>query len=144
MTTIDEIADGIYRIFTPVAIPGAGSFSFNQYLIADDQPLLFHTSLRRLCPQVRGAIARVMPVERLRWLAFSNFEADECGALNAFLALASQAEPLCGRIAAMVSVGDYADRPPRALADGESVALGRHSVQWLSTPHRRMPGNVAI
>ena len=76
-----------------------------------------------------------MPVERLRWLAFSHFEADECGALNQFLAAAPRAEPLCGRIAAMVSVGDYADRPPRALDDGESVALGRHRAQWLDTPH---------
>jgi flavorubredoxin len=135
MTDIDEIADGIYRIFTPIDIPGAGGFSFNQYLIADDEPLLFHTGLRRLFPQTREAVARVMPVERLRWLAFSHFEADECGALNQFLAAAPQAEPLCGRIAAMVSVGDYADRPPRALDDGESVALGRHRVQWLSTPH---------
>ena len=135
MTSIDEIADGIYRIFTPIDIPGAGGFSFNQYLIADDEPLLFHTGLRRLFPQTRDAVARVMPVERLRWLAFSHFEADECGALNQFLAAAPQAEPLCGRIAAMVSVGDYADRPPRALDDGESVALGRHRVQWLYTPH---------
>ena len=135
MTRIDEIADGIYRIATPVDIPGAGGFSFNQYLIEDDEPLLFHTGLRRLFPQVREAIARVTPVERLRWLAFSHFEADECGALNAFLAVAPRAEPLCGQVAAMVSVGDYADRPPRALDDGEGVALGHHSVQWLYTPH---------
>jgi flavorubredoxin len=135
MTTINEIADGIYRIFSPVEITGAGSFSFNQYLIVDDEPLLFHTGLRRLFPPVRAAIARVMPVERLRFLAFSHFEADECGALNEFLSVALRAEPLCGRIAAMVSVGDYADRAPRALDDGETVALGRHSVHWLSTPH---------
>jgi flavorubredoxin len=134
MTTIDEIADGIYRIFTPIDIPGGG-FSFNQYLIAGDEPLLFHTGLRRLFPQIRDAVARVIPVERLRWLALSHFEADECGALNQFLASAPQAEPLCGQIAAMVSVADYADRPPRALDDGESIALGRHSVQWLYTPH---------
>jgi flavorubredoxin len=135
MTSIDEIADGIYRIFTPVEIPGAGGFSFNQYLIDDDEPLLFHTGLRRTFPEVREAIARVMPVERLRWLAFSHFEADECGALNQFLAVAPQAAPLCGRIAAMVSVGDYADRPPRALDDDETLALGRHRVRWLDTPH---------
>ena len=135
MTSIDEIADGIYRIFTPIDIPGAGGFSFNQYLIADDEPLLFHTGLRRLFPQICEAVARVMPVERLRWLALSHFEADECGALNQFLAAAPRAEPLCGRIAAMVSVGDYADRAPRALDDGESVLLGRHEVRWLDTPH---------
>ena len=135
MTSINEIADGVYRIFTPIDIPGAGGFSFSQYLIADDEPLLFHTGLRRLFPQICEAVARVMPVERLRWLALSHFEADECGALNQFLAAAPRAEPLCGRIAAMVSVGDYADRAPRALDDGESVLLGRHEVRWLDTPH---------
>jgi flavorubredoxin len=135
MTSVDEIADGIYRIFTPIDIPGAGGFSFNQYLIADDEPLLFHTGLRRLFPQISEAVARVMPVERLRWLALSHFEADECGALNQFLAAAPQAEPLCGRIAAMVSVDDYADRTPRTLDDGESIVLGRHEVRWLDTPH---------
>ena len=134
-TTIDEIADGIYRIFTPVEIPGAGGFSFNQYLVIDDAPLLFHTGLRKLFPQVRDAISRVMPVERLRYLAFSHFEADECGALNEFLAAAPEAEPLCGRIAAMVSVGDYSDRAPRALADGEAVPLGRHVVRWFDAAH---------
>jgi flavorubredoxin len=95
MTSIDEIADGIYRVFTPVAISGAGGFSFNQYLIVDDEPLLFHTGPRRLWTQLNEAVSRVMPVERLRWLALSHFEADECGALNRFLQAAPQAEPLC-------------------------------------------------
>jgi flavorubredoxin len=134
-TTIDEIADAIYRVSTPVEIPGASGFSFNQYLIVDDAPLLFHTGLRGLFPAVQGAIATVLPVEQLRYLAFSHFEADECGALNQFLAVAPAAEPLCGQIAAMVSVNDYADRAPRGLADNEVVALGRHSVRWLDTPH---------
>src|SRR5262245_60132722 len=137
MARIDEIADGIYRISTPVEIPGAGGFSFNQYLIEDDEPLLFHTGLRRLFPQVRDAIARVMPVERLRWLAFSHFEADECGALNAFLAVAPRAEPLCGRVAAMVSVGDYSDRPPRARRrrDGGARAAQRPLALYPHLPH---------
>jgi flavorubredoxin len=134
-TTLNEIADGIYRISSPIEIPGAGGFSFNQYLIADDMPLLFHTGLRGLFPAVREAIARVLPVADLRYLAFSHFEADECGALNEFLAAAPRAEPLCGQIAAMVSVNDYADRAPRGLADGETVALGRHSVRWLDAAH---------
>jgi flavorubredoxin len=134
-TTIDEIAARIYRISTPVEIPGGGGFSFNQYLIEDDEPLLFHTGLRRLFPVVEEAVERIMPVERLRYVGFSHFEADECGALNAFLAAAPRAEPLCGQIAAMVSVNDYADRPPRALDDGETVSLGAHSVRWLDTPH---------
>jgi len=133
-TSVDEIADGIYRINTPLDIPGGG-FSFNQYLIVDDAPLLFHTGLRRIFPAVRTAITRVMPVERLRYLAFAHFEADECGALNDFLAAAPQAEPVCSRIAAMVSVNDVADRPAHALGDGEVLTLGRHRLRWLDAPH---------
>jgi flavorubredoxin len=134
-TTIDEIADRIYRISTPVEIPGGGGFSFNQYLIDDDQPLLFHTGPRRLFPVVAEAVGRIMPIDRLRYVGFSHFEADECGGLNEFLAAAPRAEPLCGQIAAMVSVSDYADRPPRGLDDGETISLGQHSVRWIYTPH---------
>lgn len=134
MTAIDEVADGIYRISTLVEA-SFGMFSYNQYLIADDEPLLFHTGKRAFFEQTREAIARIMPVERLRYISFSHFEADECGALNELLALAPQAVPLCGKIAAMVSVHDYADRPPRALDDGETIRLGRHEVQWLYSPH---------
>jgi flavorubredoxin len=135
-TNVHEIADGIFRINTPVVLPGdAGGFSFNQYLIVDDEPLLFHTGLRQLFPLVREAVAHVMPVERLRHVSFSHVEADECGALNEWLAAAPQAAPLCGTVAAIVSIGDLADRPPRALADGEVVSLGRHRVQWLDAPH---------
>ena len=135
-TNVHEIADGIFRINTPMVLPGdAGGFSFNQYLIVDDEPLLFHTGLRHLFPLVREAMAHVMPVERLRHVAFSHVEADECGALNEWLAAAPQAAPLCGTVAAIVSIGDLADRPPRALADGEVVSLGRHRVQWLDAPH---------
>jgi flavorubredoxin len=133
-TRIDEIADGIYRISTPfAAVPGG--FSFNQYLIEDDEPLLFHTGLRRLFPAVRDAIARVLPVERLRWIAFSHVEQDECGALNDFLAAAPRAEAACSRVGAMISIGDLAARPPRALADGEALRLGRHEVVWWDAPH---------
>lgn len=134
-TAIDEIEDGIYRIHTPIALPDGGGFSFNQYLLVDDAPLLFHTGPRKLFPSVRGALARVLPPERLRYIAFSHFEADECGALNEFLAAAPRAEPLCSTVAAVISVEDYADRPPRALANGETVSLGGHSVRWLDTPH---------
>lgn len=133
-TTVDEIADGIYRISTPVdAIPGG--FTFNQFLIDDDEPLLFHTGLRRMFPLVRDAVARVLPIERLRYISFSHFEADECGSLNEFLAAAPHAQPLCSNIAAMTSVNDVSDRPPRTLADGESLELGRHEVEWYDTPH---------
>lgn len=133
-TRVDEIANDIYRISTPVSVV-PGGFTFNQYLIADDAPLLFHTGLRRMFPLVSEAIASVMPIADLRYISFSHFEADECGGLNEFLAAAPNAEPLCGQIAAMVSINDIADRPPRGLDDGETVSLGTHSVQWLATPH---------
>lgn len=135
-TRVDEIADGIFRISTPVppsVVPGG--FTFNQYLIRDDEPLLFHTGPRKLFPAVREGIERVVPVARLRYVSFSHVEADECGALNDFLAAAPRAEPICGQIAAMVSIGDLADRPPRALADRESLVLGRRTVEWIDAPH---------
>lgn len=86
-------------------------------------------------PLVREAVASVLPVERLRYIAFSHVEADECGSLNEWLAVAPQASPLCGTVAAMVSISDLADRPPRPLADGETLALGKHLMRWFDTPH---------
>ena len=135
-TRVDEIADGIFRISTPVppsVVPGG--FTFNQYLIRDDEPLLFHTGLRMLFDAVRAGIERVVPISTLRYVSFSHVEADECGSLNKFLAVAPQAVPLCGQIAAMVSIGDLADRPPRVMADQESLSLGQHVVQWIDAPH---------
>src|SRR6185295_18126937 len=117
-TNVHEIADGIYRINTPVVIEGAGGFSFNQYLITDDAPVLFHTGPRKMFPLVREAVATIMPVERLRYIGFSHVEAD-----------------VCGTLAAMVSISDLADRAPRALTDGELLSLGNHRVRWLDTPH---------
>jgi flavorubredoxin len=133
-TRVDEVADGIYRISTPLAtLPGG--FTFNQYLVVDEEPLLFHTGPRKLFPLVSEAIAAVMPVERLRYVGLSHFEADECGALNELLAAAPSAVPVSGQVAAMVSVSDFATRPPRALADGETLALGERRVRWLDAPH---------
>jgi flavorubredoxin len=134
-TNVHEVADGIFRINTPVVIEGAGGFSFNQYLVTDDEPLLFHTGPRKMYPLVREAVATVMPVERLRYIGFSHVEADECGSLNEWLGAAPQSVPLCGTVAALVSIGDLADRPPRALADGEQLTLGRQAVRWFDTPH---------
>jgi flavorubredoxin len=135
-TNVHEIAEGIFRINTPIEIPnGPGAFSFNQYLVVDDEPLLFHTGPRRMFPLVREAIASVLPPERLRHIAFSHFEADECGSLNDFLAIAPNAVPVCSRVAALVSINDIADRAPRALADGETIAIGKHTFRWLDAPH---------
>ena len=135
-TNVHEIAAGIYRINTPVVLPdGAGAFNFNQYLIVDDEPLVFHTGPRRMFPLVSEAIARVVALDRLRYIAFSHVEADECGSLNDFLAAAPDAVPVCSRVAAMVSVNDIADRAARPLADGELLQLGQHEVRWYDTPH---------
>ncbi len=134
-TNVYEVAEGIYRINTPVVIEGAGGFSFNQYLVADDEPLLFHTGPRKMFPLVREAVASVLPVETVRHIAFSHVEADECGSLNEWLGVAPQSAPLCGTVAALVSISDLADRAPRALADGERLPLGRHSVRWFDAPH---------
>lgn len=135
-TNVYEVAEGIYRINTPVVMDeGPGGFSFNQYLILDDEPLLFHTGPRKMFPLVREAVASIIPVEQLRYVGFSHVEADECGSLNEWLAVAPQSSPLCGTVAALVSINDMADRLPRALADGELLSLGKHSVQWFDTPH---------
>ena len=134
-SNVHEIADGIYRINTPVAIPGGPDFNFNQYLVKDDEPLLFHTGPRGLFPLVAEAIGKVLPVASLRHIAFSHFEADECGSLNDFLAAAPAASAVSSRVAAMVSVNDFAIRAPRAMADGELLRTGRRTFKWMDAPH---------
>lgn len=135
-TRIDEIAEGIHRISTPVPpeiVPGG--FTFNQYLIVDESPLLYHTGPRKMFPLVFEAIESILPVNALRYVSFSHYEADECGSLNEFLEAAPHAEALCGSIAKMVSIDDIAIRPAVALADGEELSLGSHVVRWIDTPH---------
>lgn len=136
-TSVCEIADGIYRISTPVPPnPGLpGGFTFNQFLIDDDEPLLFHTGPRKMFGVVREAIEAVMPVSRLRYLGMSHFEADECGSLNEFLAVAPDAAPLCGMVGKLVSIDDVADREARGMSEGEQLSLGKHAVRWLDAPH---------
>ena len=135
-TTLDEIADGIYRVSTWVAdiAPPAG-FSFNQFLIDADEPLLFHTGPRAMFPLVSEAVGRVVPVERLRWITFGHLEADECGSMNEWLAAAPDASVAHGMMGCLVSLNDMADRPPRPLADGEVIDLGGKRVRHIDTPH---------
>ena len=136
-TRIDEIADGIYRLSTFVQdiAPPAG-FVFNQFLILGDEPLLFHTGHRRMFPLVREAVSRLLPPEHLRWISFGHFEADECGAMNEWLAQAPKSEIVHGETCCSVSLNDMADRPPRVLADGEILELGDgRRVRYLDTPH---------
>ncbi|MEN3973691.1 MBL fold metallo-hydrolase [Emcibacter sp. SYSU 3D8] len=135
-THVTEIADRIYRFstFVPEVAAPAG-FTFNQFLIDADQPLLFHCGHRRMFPLIADALARVMPVERLRWVGFGHIEADECGAMNDWLDAAPQAEVAHGMTASMVSLEDMADRPPKALADGTVLDLGGRRVRYIDTPH---------
>jgi len=135
-TRLDEIADSVYRISTyvPDAAPPAG-FTFNQYLIAADEPLLFHCGPRGMFPAVSAAAAKVVPIDRLRWVSFGHVESDECGSMNAWLAAAPKAQVIHGFTACMVSLNDLADRPPRPLADGEVIDLGARRVRWIDTPH---------
>jgi flavorubredoxin len=136
-TKISEIANGIYRLstFVPEIAPPAG-FTFNQFLVLGDEPLLFHTGLRKMFPHTRSAVSRLIPPERLRWIAFGHYEADECGAMNEWLAVAPNAQVAHGRTGCMVSLNDMADRQPRELADGETIDLGAGKrVRYIDTPH---------
>lgn len=134
-TKIDEIAPRVYRLSTLVPEIGPTGFTFNQFLLVDDEPLLFHTGHRSMFPSVRDAIAQVMPVERLRWIAFGHVESDECGAMNEFLAAAPNAQVAHGELGCMVSLNEMADRPPRPLANGETIELGAMRVRHIDTPH---------
>ena len=132
MTTIHEIAPDLYRLSTYV--PRIG-MQFIQFLVKDDEPLLFHTGQRFLFSQAREAVARVIDPARLRWVGFSHFEADECGALNEWLQLTPHAQAACSQLGALVSVNDFAIRPARGLADGEIFSTGRHRFRFVRTPH---------
>jgi flavorubredoxin len=135
-TNVHEIEDGIFRISTPVPpniIPGG--FSFNQYLLVGEEPLLFHAGPKKMFPLVSEAVGSILPVAWLKHIAFSHFEADECGSLNKWLSVAPNAQPVCSEVAALVSINDVSDRPARAMSDGEVLAIGGHSLKWLYTPH---------
>jgi len=135
-TTVTEIADDIYRISTyiPEIAPPAG-FTMNQFLVKADEPLLFHTGPRAMFPVVAEAVARIVPVESLRWITFGHVEADESGSMNQWLAAAPHSTVAHGAVGCLVSLNDLADRPPRALAHGEVLDLGGKRVRHLDTPH---------
>jgi flavorubredoxin len=133
--TVDEIADGIYRISTLIPEVSPEGFTFNQFLVAADEPLLFHTGMRGLFPLVSEAVATVVPVESLRWIRFGPVEADESGSVNMWLAAAPSSQVAHGALGCDVSLNDLCDRPPRALEDGEVIDLGGKRVRQISTPH---------
>jgi flavorubredoxin len=134
-TRVDEIAERIYRLSTFLPAVGPSGFTFNQFLVDADEPLLFHCGQRALFPAVSRAAARIIDVRRLRWIAFSHVEADECGALDQWLAAAPGATVTHGAIGCAIWLNDQAPRPPRALADGEELDLGGRRVRRLDTPH---------
>jgi flavorubredoxin len=134
-TTTTEIADGIYRFSTCVPEVAPGGFTFNQFLIKAEQPLLFHTGPRRMFPLVSEAIARILPLASLRWIMFGHVEADECGSMNELLAAAPHAEVAHGAVGCMVSLEDLCARAPRKLTDGEVIDIGGKRVRHIDTPH---------
>jgi flavorubredoxin len=138
-THVDQIAEHIYRISTCVPEAAPGGFTFNQFLVDAEEPLLYHTGMRGLFPAVREAVGRLMPVERLRWIAFAHLEADECGAVNEFLDVAPHAQVVHGMLGCMLSLNDQVKRPPRPLHEGEVLDLGgaalARRVLEISTPH---------
>ena len=134
-TAVDEVADGIHRISTFVPDISPAGFTFNQFLVAGDEPLLFHTGPRAMFPLVAEAVATVLPVESLRWLTFGHVEADECGSMNMWLAAAPHAQVAHGMLGCLTSLDDMCDRPPRPLADGEVIDLGGKRVRHIDTPH---------
>lgn len=136
-TKVAEIADGIYRLSTYVAdiAPPAG-FTFNQFLVMADEPLMFHSGLRKMFPLNREALTSIIQPERLRWIAYGHFESDECGALNEWLSISPRATAAHGQTGCMVSLNDFADRPPRILKNGETIDLGGGKrIRFIDTPH---------
>jgi flavorubredoxin len=134
-TRIDEVASRIYRLSTFVPDIGPTGFTFNQYLIDDDEPLLFHTGPRGMFPLVSEAIGTITSIERLRWITFGHLESDESGSMNELLAAAPSAVVAHGALGCMVSFNDLADRPPVPLANGQIIELGEHRVRHIDTPH---------
>jgi flavorubredoxin len=135
-TAVDEIAEGIYRIcsYLPDASPGGG-FTFNQFLLDAEEPLLFHTGPRLLFPDIAEATERIMPLDRIRWISFGHFESDECGSMNRWLDAAPEATLIAGQVTVQVSVADLANRTPQEWPDGEVIDLGGKRVRRIDTPH---------
>jgi flavorubredoxin len=133
--TIDEIADGIYRISTWIPEFSPDGFTFNQFLVAADEPLLFHTGPRGMFPLIAEAVATVLPIQSLRWITFGHVESDECGSMNMWLTAAPNSQVAHGALGCGVSLNDLCDRPPRALTDGEVIDLGGKRIRQIPTPH---------
>lgn len=132
MATITEIAPDIFRISNYVA---AGGMQFNLFLVRDDEPLLYHTLQKALFRESLEAVSTLIDVKKLRWIGFSHYEADECGALNEWLQAAPQATAIAGVLAAAIGINNFAVRPPKVLEDNAVMATGRHRLRFLVTPY---------
>ena len=132
MAQIDEISPDLYRM--SIYVPQL-DLQFNHFLVRDEEPLLFHTGMRRMFPELREAVARLIDPSELRWISWSHFEVDECGALNEWLAIAPKAQPACGQVGALVNLADFTDRPTRALTPSDVLHTGRRRFRWVPTPH---------
>ncbi len=132
MTTVTEIAADVFRIST--LIPEF-DLQFNQFLVRDDEPLLYHTGMHGLFPQVKEAVATLINPVDLRWIGFSHFEPDECGSLNEWLEVAPSAQAVTSEVGAIVYIGDFASREPRAMANDEVLSTGTHRFRLRHTPH---------
>jgi flavorubredoxin len=135
ITKTAEIADGIFRISTCVSGITPDGFTFNQFLIKAEEPLLFHTGPRAMFPLVSEAVSKIIPIDTLRWITFGHVESDECGSMNQWLDAAPKSQVAHGETGVMVSLNDLANRPPRALRDGEIIDLGGKRVRHIDTPH---------
>jgi len=131
-TQVTEIAPDLYRLSVYAS---DFDLQFNHFLVVDDEPLLYHTGLKGMFPLLREAVAKILDPSRLRWIGFSHFESDECGALNDWLAIAPSAQPACSDLGAMVSVNDFSARPAKGLADGETLVTGKYRFRAIRTPH---------
>src|SRR6476660_6463786 len=129
---ITEIAPDVFRLSLFIPEP---NLQFNQFLVRDEEPLLFHTGMRAIFPMVREAVAQLIDPATLRHISFSHFEADECGSLNEWLQIAPNAQPVCSMVGAMVSINDFALRPAKGMLDGETFETGRHRFRFVQTPH---------
>ena len=134
-TRVDEIADRVFRMSTFVPDIGPTGFTFNQFLIEADEPAIFHTGPRAMFPLVSEAISSIISLDKLRWITFGHLEADECGAMNEFLAAAPNAQVAHTAMGCMVSINDLADRLPVPLDPGSSFDLGGRRLQSIHTPH---------
>jgi flavorubredoxin len=132
MARIDEIAPDLFRI--SIYLPHI-DLQFNHFLVRDDEPLLFHTGMRRMFPEVQEAVSRIIDVASLRWISWSHFEVDECGALNDWLWIAPRAQAACSQVGALMNVEDFSARPPRGLARDEVIETGRRRFRYVPTPH---------